>query len=117
MGLDNFWLMPSKDDPHPSFDPPLNLCGGMFSENGSRSFRGKVYADFCKEIMSLNLYQDIISPEEIEEALYYLNSWLAADLCDTATLSNYQITIEEVLDLQRMFSKYSGVGASLESWY
>ena len=116
MGLDNFWHMPDSKD-HPEFDPPLNLCGGMFSEHGLRSFRGKVYAEFCKEIMSLNLYQDIISPEEIEEALYYLNSWIAADLCDTSTLSNYGITHEELLDLQRMFSKYSALGARLESWY
>lgn len=116
MGLDNFWHMPDSKD-HPHFDPPLNLCGGMFSEHGSRSFRGKIYASFCQEIMSLNLYQDVITPEEIEKALYYLNAWMATDLCDTSTLSNYGLTFEEVLDLRRMFTQYSEAGAKLESWY
>lgn len=117
MGLDNFWIMPSKDEPHPSFDPPLNLCGGLFSQHGSKSFRGKVYAEFCQDIMCLNLYQDVISPEEIQKALYYLDSWIASDLLDASSLSNYNLTSEEVLDLQRMFQSYSNAGASLESWY
>lgn len=116
MGLDNFWHMPDSKD-HPQFDPPLNLCGGIFSEHGSRSFRGKVYAKFCQDIMSLNLYQDVISSEEIEKALYYLDSWIAENLLDTSTLSNYQLSLQEVLDLKRMFSKYSELGARLESWY
>ena len=110
MGLDNYWIMPG-DKPHPSFDPPLNLCGGLFSANGVESFRGKVYSKFCEEIMGINLYSESISPKDLLTAAEKLNCWMS-------TKSTYEeINEKEINDLYRMFFTYASLGASLESWY
>ena len=117
MGLDNFWLLPKSETSHPNFDPPLNLCGGMFSNHGSHSFRGKVYANFCEQIMGINLYQDILTSEEIKEGLSKLNDYIKNQTFNNPDFSNYNLLLQEILDLQRMFEKYSQIGAELESWY
>ncbi len=110
MGLDNYWIMPNQE-PHPDFDPPLNLCGGLFSNNGCESFRGKVYASFCQEVMQINLYQDCLSNQELLNANLKLSEWLETE----STWENF--SKEEILDIQRMFNKYASLGATLESWY
>ena len=110
MGLDNYWIMPGEK-PHPNFDPPLNLCGGLFSNNGVESFRGKVYSKFCEEVMDINLYSESISSKELLVATKKLSSWML-------TKSSYDdLNEEEINDLYRMFSTYANLGASLESWY
>ena len=118
MGLDNFWIIPPAIDSHPDFDPPLNLCGGLFSSHGSKSFRGKVYAEFCQEIMHINLYDDVIESAQIDRALVELNDYIKSIPPDQQfSFSKYNLTFEELLDLQRMFTKYAELGAKLESWY
>ena len=110
MGLDNFWILPGQQ-PHPNFNPPLNLCGGMFSSHGQESFRGKVYASFCEEAMGINLYKDSLSNEELLNANLNLSKWLE-------TQSTWEtLSKQEILDVQRMFNKYASLGATLESWY
>ena len=60
MGLDNYWSLKDSDKDHPKFSPPLNLCGGLFSEHGTKSFRGKVYSSFFEEELGLTLYREEI---------------------------------------------------------
>lgn len=110
MGLDNFWIMPGEK-PHPNFNPPLNLTGGLLSNNGAESFRGKVYSKFCEEVMGIDLYSESISPKELLVATEKLSDWML-------TKSSYDdLNKQEIDDLHRMFSTYANLGASLESWY
>lgn len=117
MGLDNFWRLPSSEVPHPVFNPSLNLCGGLFSAHGSPSFRGKVYAEFCENVMHINLYQEVITSDEIKQGLDKLNDYIESDSFHISNYSKYDLTSEEILDLQKMFTEYSNLGAALESWY
>ena len=75
MGLDNFWELP-EGVPHPNFDPPLNLWGGLFSDHGCKSFRGKMYSTFCDMVMGINLYDDVISNQELLTATERLRIWI-----------------------------------------
>lgn len=109
MGLDNFWELP-EGVPHPNFDPPLNLWGGLFSDHGCQSFRGKMYSTFCDMVMGINLYNDVISNQELLTATERLRVWIEENP-DSRLISD-----EEVNDLYRMFNTYANLGATLESW-
>ena len=118
MGLDNFWRL-KEGQSHPDFDPPLKLCGGLFSNYGRESFRGKVYSEFFDEILSINLFKDSISTEELIEGLYCLNVYISQNPNKNWECSylTREITFQEILDIQRMLTEYIKVGATLESWY
>lgn len=118
MGLDNFWRL-KEGQSHPHFDPPLTLCGGLFSNSGKESFRGKVYSEFFDDVLSINLFQDSISTEELIEGLYRLNIYISQNPnkdweCSYLTR---EITFQEILDIQRMLNAYIKLEATLESWY
>lgn len=111
MGLDNFWKLPSSLDKHPTFNPPLNLWGGLCSNHGCESFRGKMYSEFCDAVMDLNLFQDLITNAELKVGLQKLSTWMKNN-------SSWRDHDEnEISDLFRMFNTYVNLGASLESWY
>ena len=118
MGLDNFWRL-KEGQSHPDFDPPLTLCGGLFSNSGKESFRGKVYSEFFDDVLSINLFQDSISTEELIEGLYRLNIYISQNPnkdweCSYLTR---EITFQEILDIQKMLNAYIKLEATLESWY
>lgn len=111
MGLDNFWVGGEEA----TFEPPLNLCGGMLSSTGSGSFRGKVYADIVEAITGISLYADKINNTDVAK----MASALATHEPTETELQSYQypITTEEYADLVRMFILYGNMGASLASWW
>lgn len=111
MGLDNFWEMP-EGKPCLKFDPPLSLCGGMFSDHGEGSFRGKVYNGFVEDMTGYSLYADELSNTAIKEIAAALEKVAAND-----HLEDYGLTEEEVADLVRMFQEYAKAGATLTAWY
>lgn len=108
MGLDSFWVHPDGEDvPHPEFDPPLRLCGGMFSGNGSGSFRGKVYEDLVREVTGHSLYQEVIDNETVRA--------MADDLAVLQNCSSRD-NIEQK-DIARMFRAYADAGFELKGWW
>lgn len=114
MGLDNFWQEAPEDDAKGvslEFDPPLQLCGGMFSGHGSGSFRGNVYKGFIQDATDAeySLY-DVLSPEQVADI---------ATILEACTLdpADYLIEEEEVEDLIRMFKAYAEAECYLVPWY
>jgi len=115
MGLDNFWR---KTENHEEgfdimFDPPLQLCGGMFSGQGAGSFRGKVYYRFMRNVIGIDLYLDVNTQEKIKEvALKFTRTEYNEDWSHY-----YDLTEEDYHDLHRMFVAYAEAGAVLLAWY
>lgn len=110
MGLDSFWKHPVEGTPDPEFDPPLALCGGMFSGNGRGSFRGKVYAEVIKDITGVSLYQEHIPNEAVREMAKALEEWTDGQDAD------YEDE-EGLFDLSRMFNAYANAGFELIGWW
>jgi len=115
MGLDNFWELPDGSEP-PDLNPPLNLCGGMFSGHGGGSFRGKVYNGLIEEITGVSLYQDKIDNDTIIEMA------LALSEVDPGSEvirrhSGWDTAEDEFKDLVRMFMTYAEMGAVLRGWW
>ena len=128
MGLDNFL---TKDDttelPSEVLEDlkGLNLCGGMFSGNGTDgSFRGNVYAEEVKQITDVSLYEAEIPPETLRSMAKAMILAL-----DKVSLS---ASVEEVLDnpseytdefdfeewdLIILFAVGAKHGCTLVSWY
>lgn len=105
MGLDSFWVYPDGDDvKHPEFDPPLRLCGGMFSGNGSGSFRGKVYDADIRVVTGQSLYREVIDNETVR---------LMAERLEMFSTSESP----EQKDLARMFRAYADAGFMLKGWW
>lgn len=112
MGLDNFWDLPANV--HLEFNPPLALCGGLYSRHGQGSFRGKVYRSFFREELDVDLHEDMTN-EEVRAV-----ARLLADVEWRQEFENerYYPSSEDVLeDLTRMFDAYGQAGASLHAWY
>ena len=162
MGLDNFWLVPTqteenlanfnKASEYPDDDLPdnvefetahyqgeneLNLVGGLFSNNGNGSFRGKYYSALCDAMLDDDgwLYS-FHYKGEIEDAYEqmktYLEKFQSSDgeafwqefvkVGKTSTRDYYNFfdsyTIEEAIDFIKMFEYYSTVeNICLSAWY
>jgi len=115
MGLDNFFVKmcgPGETADPVHFDPPLALCGGMFS-GGNGSFRGKVYADFVGKVSGLDLYADQSDPGALVEAADAIAAWLQDNPMDESD----RLDRREVFDLERAFRAYGNAGYLLISWY
>lgn len=113
MGLDSFWEVP-EGTKEPTFDPPLRLCGGMFSGHGKGSFRGKVYYSAIQEVSGVSLYQERMEPGDVKR----IADALAAYEPTEEWLERHNIlSMKEWNDLVRMFRGYADVGASLLGWW
>lgn len=125
MGLDCYWVWITQNPPDEEtakkvkFDPPLNLCGGMFSGHGEGSFRGKMYADFIESVTNYSLYNLVTLNQDVKEIAKKLRELKETlpepelkKLCEEK-----EITLEEFYDLLRMFEVYADAGASIYSWY
>ncbi len=113
MGLDSFWKAPEDHERSIQFDPPLQLCGGMFSAHGQGSFRGKVYDEVVMKITGETLYQERISNQTVREMSKRLDEHVSkakfgqvADLID-----------DDLEDLARMFHSYAEAGYELLGWW
>lgn len=114
MGLDSFWVpsLLSKAGP-PKFDPPLNLCGGLMSESGEGSFRGKVYDSIISAVSGRTLYDEEISTEEVREIAIALEGYKP----EKSDYDEHNICPQEYNDLKRMFRGYADAGYVLQGWW
>ena len=112
MGLDSFWTLPGSKEPLGlEFNPPISLCGGMFSGHGSGSFRGKVYEQYIKSITGVTLYQEEIPNPIIVEMAAKLEAEVPKRPCGQVDEHC------EVRALARMFRAYADAGAVLKGWW
>ena len=115
MGLDNYW-MKSKDEAG-VIEGEFKVCGGIYSDNGNDSFRGKVYHRFVEDVTNVSLYGDpetgVIPNETVKQ--------MADDLETTewrdSYIQNYYIEEEEFKDLVKMFRLHADAGHFLVSSY
>ena len=111
MGLDCLWKDKNNDDA--SVDREFNVCGGICSDNGTTSFRGKVYLDLVKQASGVSLYQDIIDNETCREILECLEKF---DLNEYHNPWNL-IEKDEFEDLKEMFRAHVEKGHHLVGWW
>ena len=109
MGLDNYW-MKSKEEAG-VIEGEFKVCGGVFSENGNDSFRGKVYCRFIEDVTNENLYQAMIPNETVMK----MADDLEATVWQDSYIENYDIIEEEFKDLVKMFRLHADAGHYLES--
>lgn len=105
MGLDSYWVKNGKPCPlesHPTFNPPLRLCGGLMSGNGMESFRGKVYNDQVEAATGVSLYQELIP------------NYVVKEMADKLDVCHFY---DEMQDLKRMFRTYADAGFDLAGWW
>lgn len=112
MGLDNFWR---KDEDTPgNIDHVRGVCGGLFSSNGSNSFRGQQYSNIVKHVTGVSLYEDKIDCDTIKT----MNE--AIQDCDHATAekyATYELSKYEWDSFKKMWDAHAKAGHYLISWY
>lgn len=113
MGLDSFWVDANREVVGVEGD--FNICGGMLSDHGNRSFRGKVYSDIIKQITGESLYQEYISPEKVKEMSKALEETTYDEVCTID--SSRQLEEKEYSDLVAMFSAHSKANHGLVGWW
>lgn len=115
MGLDSFWEPSLRADGSECKEPKIkvNLCGGMFSGNGSGSFRGKVYDDVVAGITGTSLYEERIKNPGVRD----MASALEAATYKEAKSYDKDITKQEWEDLVKMFKAYAEAGYNLCGWW
>jgi hypothetical protein len=116
MGLDNYW-MKSKDEAG-VIEGEFNICGGMFSDNGNDSFRGKVYHRWVEDITGISLYGYTNESNEISnEIVKDMAEGLEATEWRDSYIQNYDIEEQEFKDLVKMFRLHADAGHFLVSSY
>jgi hypothetical protein len=116
MGLDNYW-MKSKDEAG-VIEGEFKICGGIFSENGNDSFRGKVYHRLVEDITGISLYGYTNETNDISnEIIREMADGLEATEFKPEYIAYYNIEEEEFKDLVRMFRLHADAGHFLvSSW-
>ena len=113
MGLDKYW-MKSKEEAG-NIEGNFKVCGGIFSENGNDSFRGKVYHRFVEDVTNVSLYGDPDTGEIPNETVMKMADDLEATVWQDSYIENYDIIEEEFKDLVKMFRLHADAGHYLES--
>ncbi len=141
MGLDNFFERTLESPERVIFPAQVQLCGGIFSGNGSDgSFRGKVYDEFFTQELSHTLY-DTLEPDAVADAanqLEYLvethqgEAWgiqpKAEDDAEadeyawrpdagSAELGYHGVTNQELRDLACLFRAAADQKLKLVAWF
>ena len=111
MGLDCFWK--NKQGQTANINREFNVCGGMFSDNGTTSFRGKVYNDLIEQASKISLYQEEISAETCKKISECLDSFDFAKY--DATFWNLER--DEFEQLKEMFRTHTALGHHLVGWW
>lgn len=111
MGLDSIWV--NQDNSKGVIPGKFNVCGGMFSDNGNQSFRGKVYNQIIESVTGVSLYQEEIPNETIKQMTDALKSikWNSQFGFD------HDIDSDEFSDLVRMFEAHASAGHKLVGWW
>lgn len=115
MGLDNYW-MKSKDEAG-VIEGEFKVCGGMYSDNGNDSFRGKVYHRFVEDVTEVSLYGDPETGEIPNETVKQMADDLETTEWRDSYIINYDIEEEEFKDLVKMFRLHADAGHFLVSSY
>lgn len=116
MGLDNFWA--SEANEFVSFEPDLQLTGGLLSRSGQGSFRGKVYSEFFSKELDTDLYEDM-DPEEVRKVaekfkdLEWNEEWSEMEYPE----NRYPNSKRAFEDLKRMFIAYAQTETRLVAYY
>ncbi len=112
MGLDNFWKMDNENNG--SVEGDYKVCGGIFTDNGNDSFRGKVYNSIIENITGVSLYESEITAPIVEQ----MNKQIQECTYKTAkSYSQYDLEEKEWEDFQRMWNDHAEAGHYLVSWY
>lgn len=111
MGLDCFWK--NKEGQTANIGKSFNVCGGIFSDNGTTSFRGKVYNDLIKQASEISLYQEEIDSDTCKKI---------SDALDNFDFSEYDgggwpVSLEEFKQLKEMFREHTNNGHHLVGWW
>ena len=115
MGLDNYW-MKSKEEAG-NIEGNFKVCGGIFSENGNDSFRGKVYHRFVEDVTGVSLYGDPDTGEIPNETVMKMADDFEATVWQDSYIENYDIVDYEFKDLVKMFRLHADAGHFLvSSW-
>lgn len=111
MGLDSFWV--DENNQQAAVNADLNLCGGMFSESGNSSFRGKVYDKLVSQVTGKTLYSEELSNEDVVEMSLMLEG------CTTEAAQSIEpwIDAQELNDLKIMFKLHAEAGHKLVGWW
>lgn len=134
MGLDNLWVAPSQNAAPPHFDPPLNLTIGIAPD--TYSFRGKVYAEFFRDVLGVDLFQELDNAKVLQVADMLENLLVDKSQMQNAkveeyecfdlemqyfktvsVLSLYGVRVQHIQDLARAFRGFGIAGAKLAPWY
>ena len=113
MGLDNYWK--KNEGETAEIEEAGGVCGGMLSDNGESSFRGKVYADLVQQATGVSLYDEQIPSEVVKKMAddlenYDLNSYENSG-------HGYPIDQLEFENLKKMFRLHADAGHYLVSWW
>ena len=115
MGLDNYW-MKSKVEAG-VIEGEFKVCGGIYSDNGNDSFRGKVYHRFVEDVTNVSLYGDLETGEIPNETVKQMADDLETTEWRDSYIENYGIEEEEFKDFVRMFRLHADAGHFLVSSY
>jgi len=115
MGLDNYW-MKNKEELG-EIEGVFKVCGGMLSENGNDSFRGKVYCRFIEDVTEVNLYGDPDTGVIPNETVQKMADDLEATEWRDSYIVNYDIEEQEFRDLVKMFRLHADAGHYLIASY
>lgn len=115
MGLDNYWMKAKEELGH--IEGEFKVCGGMFSDNGNDSFRGKVYHRFVEDVTEISLYGDCETNEISNETVKKMADDLEATEWRDSYIEKYDIEKQEFKDLVKMFRLHADAGHFLvSSW-
>ena len=115
MGLDNYW-MKSKDEAG-VIEGEFKVCGGIYSDNGNDSFRGKVYCRFVEDVTNVSLYGDLETGEIPNETVKQMADDLEKTEFIPEYIAHYDIEEDEFKDLVKMFRLHADAGHYLIAWY
>jgi len=110
MGLDSMWKMPGSNEPG-YVDGDFTICGGLYSDNGNDSFRGKVYNDVFKDATQTSLYDDLTA-DQVRDLLPKLEAY-----CFRPRNSQYGVTVAEWNAFVRMWKAHAEAGHWLWAFY
>jgi hypothetical protein len=112
MGLDNFWKKNQGETA--TVEEASGVWGGMFTDNGQTSFRGKVYNDLIEQATGVSLYQEEIPSEVVKKMADELDVF---DLGQYDAEPGFDIDGKDFQCLKKMFRLHADAGHYLIGWW
>lgn len=111
MGLDSFWR--DENNESGNINGEFRICGGMLSDHGNSSFRGKVYEQLIISVTGVSLYQELIPAETVKQMAESLENkkW------DSLFGFTHDIDEQEYNDLVKMFVEHAKENHHLVGWW